>query len=97
MRDIASIREENFASVQVGATVQKDRDGGATRVWTVTSSRRSRDRACVILVLRHGRREFKVWVPICFYGPVLDETGLRSVRPAPEQRALLSQRIGGAS
>ncbi len=76
----------NMESVAVGAQVKRSR-----RAWTIISAKH-RD-ASVELVLRHGTKSFRVWVPICHTGPCLADVGLSSLKAPPAQMQL----IGGAA
>lgn len=76
-------REEfmaNMRQIAVGAKLAR------RSTWTVTRQQ-SRETG-IELTLRSGRRKIQVHVPVCISGPILWETGLRPVAPAPEQREL---------
>ena len=73
-------RRDALQQIAVGARLAR------RRVWTVTRQQ-SRETG-VELTLRNGRRQIQVHVPVCLSGPILWETGLRPVAPAPEQREL---------
>jgi hypothetical protein len=76
----------NMESIAVGAQVRRSR-----RAWTIISAKRQD--VSVKLVLRHGTKSVRVWVPICHSGPCLADVGLSSLKAAPAQMQL----IGGAA
>ncbi|MOA41911.1 hypothetical protein D3C78_1639210 [compost metagenome] len=61
------------------------------RNWTV-AKRRMLD-GTVALTLRHGRREFVIYVPITISGPELWHAGFRFVAAPPSQREMFA--LGG--
>lgn len=75
----------NMESIAVGAQVRRSR-----RAWTISAKRHD---VSVELVLRHGTKSVRVWVPICHSGPCLADVGLSSLKAAPAQVQL----IGGAA
>lgn len=75
---------ENMRKVALGAQVARLMPNA--RVWTITQQKNV---DCgVWLTLQHGRRSFRVYVPVCISGPALLDAGLKSVALAPIQRPL---------
>lgn len=79
--------QERMQEVAVGA--QLERKG---RVWQVTKHQRTE--TGVVLQLRHGRREFRLYVGVTMSGPELWHSGFRSAGLPPSQREMF---VGGAA
>ena len=78
--------QERMQKVAVGA--QLERKG---RVWLVT--RQQRTDTGVVLQLRHGRRNFRLYVPVTMDGPELWHADFTSAALPPTQREMFA---GGA-
>lgn len=78
--------QERMQKVAVGA--QLERKG---RVWQVT--RQQRTETGVVLQLRHGRRNFRLYVPVTMHGPELWHAEFTSAALPPTQREMFA---GGA-
>lgn len=77
---------ERMQKVAVGA--QLERNG---RVWLVTKQQRTE--TGVVLQLRHGRHNFRLYVPVTLNGPELWHAEFRSAALPPSQREMFA---GGA-
>ncbi|MCO4021901.1 hypothetical protein FA098_29040 [Pseudomonas aeruginosa] len=83
----ASLRQryqERMQTVAVGAKLKRK-----GREWVVLQQRRTE--TGVVLNLRHGHREFRLYVPVAMDGPELWHANMRSVALPPSQRELFAQ------
>lgn len=78
--------QERMQRVAIGA--QLERKG---RVWLVMKQQRTE--TGVVLQLRHGRRNFRLYVPVTLDGPELWHAEFRSAELPPTQREMFA---GGA-
>ncbi|MDH1590506.1 hypothetical protein [Stutzerimonas stutzeri] len=78
--------QERMQRVAIGA--QLERKG---RVWLVMKQQRTE--TGVVLQLRHGRHDFRLYVPVTLDGPELWHAELRSAALPPAQREMFA---GGA-
>lgn len=78
--------QERMQQVAIGA--QLKRKG---RVWLIMEQRRTE--TGVLLQLRHGRRTFRLYVPVTWDGPELWHAEFRSAALPPAQREMFA---GGA-
>ena len=62
------------------------------RRWVVTSHHL--EDTCVHMMLRHGRRTFRLIVSYTIWGPHIWEAGFRSVSGPPSQREMFAQGSG---
>ncbi|MDT4859204.1 hypothetical protein FQZ97_937040 [compost metagenome] len=81
---------ERMQQVAVGALLERK-----GRVWEVIQQHRTE--TGVMLTLRHGRRDFRLYIGVTMDGPELWHLNLRSAAPPPSQRELFTrQSMGGA-
>jgi len=75
---------ERMQQVEVGARLERK-----GRTWEVVHRRRTE--TGVVLQLRHGRREFRLYVPVTLHGPELWHSGFRSAALPPVQREMFGR------
>lgn len=70
---------ERIKQVELGASLERK-----GRVWSIVQARRAE--TGVVLQLRHGRHDFRLYVPVTLDGPELWHSGFSSVSVPPAQR-----------
>lgn len=75
--------QERMQQVATGA--QLERKG---RVWRVMNQQRTE--TGVVLKLRHGRHDFRLYIPVTLDGPELWHAEFRSAALPPTQREMFS-------
>lgn len=75
--------EERMQRVAVGARLQRK-----GREWTVMQQKRTE--TGVVLQLRHGRHNFRLYVPVTLDGPELWHSDMQSLALPPSQREMFT-------
>jgi hypothetical protein len=75
--------QERMQQVAVGAQLVR-----RTRVWHITKQHRTD--TGLVLQLRHGRRDFQLYVGVTLDGPELWTTRMRSAGLPPAQREMFA-------
>lgn len=76
---------QRIQQVAVGARLERK-----GREWTVIRQRSTE--TGVLLTLRHGRRDFQVYIPVTLWGPELWHLNMRSASLPPAQRELFTNK-----
>ena len=79
---------ERMQQVAVGAKLERK-----GRLWEIVRQRQTE--TGVALTLRHGRREFRLYVPVTIHGPELWHFDMQVAALPPSQRALFLYPAGG--
>lgn len=79
---------ERMQQVAVGARLERK-----GRQWEIVQQRHTE--TGVALTLRHGRREFRLYVPVSIHGPELWHFDMRVAALPPTQRALFPHSARG--